>query len=138
MPKILLMLSRIGLACVALLLLFLGGMNFQRYMTEHKEPKTLVVGQVMQHAKTGKVVRYTYADKTYESSPVANYLKNFGQVGQEVKVYVNDNHPQKIYMKQGATSLLIYASILTGWAILIGLFLTFNYWFIHQIKTMKS
>lgn len=138
MTKGLLRVSRLIMASFALLLLFLGGMNFQRYMTEHKEPKTQVTGQVVQKDKTGKVIHYTYAGQTYENSPVANYLNHYGQVGDTVKVYVNQAHPQKIYMRQGATSLLIFASILTGWAVLIGLFLTFNYWFIYKVNSLND
>lgn len=133
MSKVLQRLSRIILAIFALILLFVGGMNFQRYLTEHKDTKTAVSGRVIK-TDGKKMVQYSYQGTRYQEVPVANVLKNFGKVGENVTVYVNHHHPEKIYMRKGATSLLILASVLTGWAIFLALILFFEYWFIHKLK----
>ena len=136
MNRILQRISRLVLAFFALILLFVGGMNFQRYLTEHKEVKTLVIGQVVKNPDRGKLVQYTFKGQTYQAVPVANFLKTFGKVGTQIPVYVNHNHPTKIYIRKGATSLLILASVLIGWAMLIVLVLFFEYWFLHKLKDM--
>ncbi len=136
MNKMIQRISRVVLAFFALILLFVGGMNFQRYLTEHKEVKTMVIGQVVKNPERGKMVAYTFKGKDYQSVPVANFLKNFGKVGTQIPVYVNHNHPTKIYIRKGATSLLILASALIGWAILIILVLVCEYWFLHKLKDM--
>ncbi|GAX46478.1 hypothetical protein [Pseudolactococcus reticulitermitis] len=136
MNKIIQKISRVVLAFFALMLLFVGGMTFQRYLTEHKEVKTMVIGQVVKTPKRGKMVAYTFEGKAYQAAPVANFLKNFGKVGTEIPVYVNHNHPTKIYIRKGATSLLIVALALIGWAMLIVLVLFFEYWFLHKLKDM--
>jgi hypothetical protein len=135
MSKLLQRISRIILGIFALILLFTGGMNFQRYLTEHKELKTPVSGLVVK-VKGEKKIAYSYQGEPYQEVPVANVLKNFGKVGSKVTVYVNNHRPEKIYMKKGATSLLILASVMTGWAIFIALVLFFEYWFIHKMKEM--
>lgn len=137
MTKILQRLSRIVLAVFALILLFIGGMNCQRYLTERHDPKTAVSGQVIKSAST-KLVRYKFKSATYEQVPVGNITQTFGKVGEQVTVYVNHHNPKKIYMKKNATSLLIISSVLIGWAILIGLVLFFEYWFIHRLKVMSE
>ena len=137
MTKILQRLSRIVLAVFALILLFVGGMNCQRYLTERHDPKTAVSGQVIKSAST-KLVRYQFKSVTYEQVPVGNITQTFGKVGEQVTVYVNHHTPKKIYMKKNATSLLIISSVLIGWAILIGLVLFFEYWFIHRLKVMSE
>ncbi|MBR6894560.1 MAG: hypothetical protein IKN23_00615 [Lactococcus sp.] len=137
MTKILQRLSRIVLAVFALILLFVGGMNCQRYLTERHDPKTAVSGQVIKSAST-KLVRYQFKSVTYEQVPVGNITQTFGKVGEQVTVYVNHHNPKKIYMKKNATSLLIISSVLIGWAILIGLVLFFEYWFIHRLKVMSE
>ena len=71
MTKILQRLSRIVLAVFALILLFVGGMNCQRYLTERHDPKTAVSGQVIKSAST-KLVRYQFKSVTYEQVPVGN------------------------------------------------------------------
>ena len=136
MNKILQRISRVILGFFALILLFVGGMNFQRYLTEHKEVKTLVIGQVVKNSEHGKMVAYTFERKDYQAVPVANFLKTFGKVGTQIPVYVNHNHPTKIYIRKGATSLLILALALIGWAMLIVLVLFFEYWFLHKLKKM--
>ncbi|GAB2021519.1 hypothetical protein RyT2_05930 [Pseudolactococcus yaeyamensis] len=138
MNKILQRISRVVLAFFALILLFVGGMNFQRYLTEHKEVKTLVIGQVVKNPERGKLVAYTFQGKDYQAAPVANFFKNFGKVGTEIPVYVNHNHPTKIYIRKGATSLLVLAFTLMGWAILIILVLFCEYWFLHKLKRMAQ
>lgn len=137
MTKILQRLSRIVLAVFALILLFIGGMNCQRYLTERHDSKTAVSGQVIKSAST-KLVRYQFKSVTYEQVPVGNITQTFGKVGEQVTVYVNHHNPKKIYMKKNATSLLIISSVLIGWAILIGLVLFFEYWFIHRLKVMSE
>lgn len=137
MTKILQRLSRIVLAVFALILLFIGGMNCQRYLTERHDPKTAVSGQVIKSAST-KLVRYQFKSVTYGQVPVGNITQTFGKVGEQVTVYVNHHNPKKIYMKKNATSLLIISSVLIGWAILIGLVLFFEYWFIHRLKVMSE
>ncbi|MDN6012382.1 MAG: hypothetical protein L0K61_04565 [Lactococcus sp.] len=137
MTKILQRLSRIVLAVFALILLFIGGMNCQRYLTERHDPKTAVSGQVIKSAST-KLVRYQFKSVTYEQVPVGNITQTFGKVGEQVTVYVNHHNPKKIYMKKNATSLLIISSVMIGWAILIGLVLFFEYWFIHRLKVMSE
>lgn len=137
MTKMLQRLSRIVLAVFALILLFIGGMNCQRYLTERHDPKTAVSGQVIKSAST-KLVRYQFKSVTYEQVPVGNITQTFGKVGEQVTVYVNHHNPKKIYMKKNATSLLIISSVLIGWAILIGLVLFFEYWFIHRLKVMSE
>lgn len=137
MTKILQRLSRIVLAVFALILLFIGGMNCQRYLTERHESKTAVSGQVIKSGST-KLVRYQFKSVTYEQIPVANVTQTFGKVGEQVLVYVNDSHPKKIYMRSGATSLMILSSVLIGWAILIILVLFFEYWFIHRLKLLSK
>ena len=137
MTKILQRLSRIVLAVFALILLFIGGMNCQRYLIERHDPKTAVSGQVIKSAST-KLVRYQFKSVTYEQVPVGNITQTFGKVGEQVTVYVNHHNPKKIYMKKNATSLLIISSVLIGWAILIGLVLFFEYWFIHRLKVMSE
>ncbi|GFH40882.1 hypothetical protein [Pseudolactococcus insecticola] len=137
MTKLIQRVSRVILAFFALIFLFIGAMNFQRYLTEHKDPKTAVIGLIVRHDDE-KVVRYQYKGKTYSTAPVANVLKNFGKVGTRPKVYVNNHHPEKIYMKAGATGLLILSSVMIGWALLIGLVLFFEFWFIHQLKEMRA
>ncbi|MCJ1979174.1 hypothetical protein GYN67_03105 [Lactococcus piscium] len=137
MTKILQRLSRIVLAVFALILLFIGGMNCQRYLTERHDPKTAVSGQVIKSAST-KLVRYQFKSITYQQVPVGNITQTFGKVGEQVTVYVNHHNPKKIYMKKNATSLLIISSVLIGWAILIGLVLFFEYWFIHRLKVMSE
>lgn len=137
MTKILQRLSRIVLAVFALILLFIGGMNCQRYLTERHDPKTAVSGQVIKSAST-KLVRYQFKSATYEQVPVGNITQTFGKVGEQVTVYVSHHNPKKIYMKKNATSLLIISSVLIGWAILIGLVLFFEYWFIHRLKVMSE
>ncbi len=137
MTKILQRLSRIVLAVFALILLFIGGMNCQRYLTERHDPKTAVSGQVIKSAST-KLVRYQFKSVTYEQVPVGNITQTFGKIGEQVTVYVNHHNPKKIYMKKNATSLLIISSVLIGWAILIGLVLFFEYWFIHRLKVMSE
>ena len=137
MTKILQRLSRIVLAVFALILLFVGGMNCQRYLTERHDPKTAVSGQVIKSAST-KLVRYQFKSVAYEQVPVGNITQTFGKVGEQVTVYVNHHNPKKIYMKKNATSLLIISSVLIGWAILIGLVLFFEYWFIHRLKVMSE
>ncbi len=137
MTKILQRLSRIVLAVFALILLFIDGMNCQRYLTERHDPKTAVSGQVIKSAST-KLVRYQFKSVTYEQVPVGNITQTFGKVGEQVTVYVNHHNPKKIYMKKNATSLLIISSVMIGWAILIGLVLFFEYWFIHRLKVMSE
>lgn len=137
MTKILQRLSRIVLAVFALILLFIGGMNCQRYLTERHDPKTAVSGQVIKSAST-KLVRYQFKSITYQQVPVGNITQTFGKVGEQVTVYVNHHNPKKIYMKKNATSLLIISSVMIGWAILIGLVLFFEYWFIHRLKVMSE
>src|SRR5574340_505132 len=102
MTKILQRLSRIVLAVFALILLFVGGMNCQRYLTERHDPKTAVSGQVIKSAST-KLVRYQFKSVTYEQVPVGNITQTFGKVGEQVTVYVNHHNPKKIYMKKNAT-----------------------------------
>mgnify|MGYP003602007436 CR=1 FL=1 len=65
MNKILQRISRVVLAFFALILLFVGGMNFQRYLTEHKEVKTMVIGQVVKYPECCKIVSYTFKLKDY-------------------------------------------------------------------------
>lgn len=136
MNEILQRISRVVLGFFALILLFVGGMNFQRYLTEHKEVKTLVIGQVVKNSEHGKMVAYTFEGRDYQAVPVANFLKTFGKVGTQIPVYVNHNHPTKIYIRKGATSLLMLALALIGWAMLIVLVLFFEYWFLHKLRKM--
>lgn len=137
MTKLLQRLSRITLAVFALMLLFAGGMSFQRYLTEHKASKTAVIGQIIK-IDNKKKVAYAYDDRHYQATPVANVMQTFGKVGDQVTVYVNQQDPQKIYMKPGATSLLILSSVMIGWSVLIVLVLCFEYWFIHKVKEMSK
>ena len=74
MTKLLQRLSRIILAVFALMLLFAGGMSFQRYLTEHKAPKSAVIGQIIK-IDNKKKVAYAYGDKHYQASPVANIMQ---------------------------------------------------------------
>ncbi|MDR1605774.1 MAG: hypothetical protein LBS41_01540 [Streptococcaceae bacterium] len=138
MTKLLQRLSRMTLALFAIILLFIGGMSFQRYLTEHRDTKTAVVGRVIRTDDGEKMVAYTYQGKAYQEVPIANFLKTFGKVGDRVTVYVNNHQPKHIYIKTGATSLLILASILTGWALLICLILGFEYWFIHKLQHLDE
>ena len=133
MTKFLQRLSRIILAVFALILLFAGGMSFQRYLTEHKAPKTAVTAQVIK-VDNRKKVAYDYHGVHYKSVPVANVIQNFGKVGDKITVYVNQHDPKKIYMKPTATVLLIFASVMIGWSVLIILVLGFEYWLIHKVK----
>lgn len=137
MTKMLQRLSRIILVIFALLLCFIGGMNCQRYLTERHAPKTAVTGQVIKSGNT-KLVRYQFNKVSYQQVPVANITQRFGKVGDQVTVYVNHHDPKKIYMTKHATSLLIISSILVGWAILIGLVLFLEYWFIHRLKVISE
>lgn len=135
MTKFLQRVSRIILAVFALILFFAGGMSFQRYLTEHKAPKTAVTAQVIK-VDNKKKVAYDYHGTHYKSVPVANVIKSFGKVGDQVTVYVNQHDPKKIYMKPTATVLLILASVMIGWAVLIILVLGFEYWLMHKVKEM--
>ena len=133
MTKFLQRVSRIILAVFALILLFTGGMSFQRYLTEHKAPKTVVTAQVIK-VDNRKKVAYDYHGVHYKSVPVANVIQNFGKEGYKITVYVNKHDPKKIYMKPTVTVLLILASVMIGWAVLIILVLGFEYWLIHKVK----
>lgn len=119
------------------MLLFVGGMHYQRYLTEHKEPKLTASEQSVKSYLKKKII-YQFNSVTYTSAPVANIMQHFGKFGNHVTVYVNQHYPKKIYLIQGVTILLIFASVLIGWSVLLVLVLVFAYWFIHKIKVISS
>ena len=114
---------RILISAVAFGLFVAGIYNLAHYYGDRSAEKTAVTAQVITrpHDKDDVILRYTFDGKIFENEPVDKFLHDYGKVGDELTVYVENHSPNRVFLKRPPVGEAYFAFILFGWGLVLAL-----------------
>ncbi|MBD5824303.1 MULTISPECIES: hypothetical protein [Lactococcus] len=117
--KILQGISRILLLVVGLALIS-GSLFFTGvHMANKNVTKTETQGVIVRGDEALKEVNYTFEGVSHQVRPLDTYFRNLGTVDTKIKIYVDNEHPERIFLTYRGDGLMRTAGILAGWGLLL-------------------
>lgn len=102
--------------------------------------KTAVSGQIIYGDDLRAVheVRYEWQGKTMERRPLDVYFRQLGDVGDKVTVYVENAHPERIFVSRTGDDLMSSAAFMGGWGLLLFIILLGERQLMSRMKRLEA
>jgi hypothetical protein len=102
--------------------------------------KTPVSGQIIYGDDLRSVheVRYEWQGKTLERRPLDVYFRKLGDVGDKVTIYVENAHPERIFLSRQGNDLMSSAAFMGGWSLLLFVILLGERQLMSRMKRLEE
>lgn len=108
---------------VSISLIVAGIYNLKNYFQDRAAEKTQVTALIVKDLDDpdDQLLKFEFNGKTYYGDPADKILHNYGKLGDKVKIYVQTNRPQRVFMLSTARGEATVGTLLLGWGILLAL-----------------
>ncbi|MCL2858761.1 MAG: hypothetical protein FWF42_03625 [Streptococcaceae bacterium] len=136
--KIIQVIIRVVMLIVAIGMIVVAGTMTGLHMANKNIEKTTLTGKIVTGDEGLREVQYNFQDKKLQNRPLDTYFRSLGSVGDSITVYVENSHPERIFISNHGDSLLETAGFMVGWGLLLGVILIGERQLMTRIKVLEA